>query len=253
MFKKYLEKIDGIGKNKVAYYFKLKLKKSPKLKILHLSDLHFNKDEKKKIAIAEYDKYLKNQKFDLILISGDIVDFNITEFTKEYVDFLKNLKAKKGKYYVFGNHDYYTKRTDKIEQKMKKAGFVNLNNTEKNLNKIKLIGIDDYNYGEKRDWTFTKDKFTIGMCHNLDSVDNFSNFDLVLSGHLHEGEINLGIIDGVTKLFLRSGYKNKNKQRKGFKWFGNCLSFIHPGMHTCNPLKRRIFTKKEGIVIFELE
>ena len=73
-------------------------------KIVHLSDLHigsFNSVEK----VEEIVNIVNDQNPDLIVFTGDLVNNYYSEVLP-YVDVLKKLKAKDGKYSVLGNHDY---------------------------------------------------------------------------------------------------------------------------------------------------
>ena len=73
-------------------------------KIVHLSDLHigsFNSVEK----VEEIVNIVNDQNPDLIVFTGDLVN-NYHNEVLPYVDVLKKLKAKDGKYSVLGNHDY---------------------------------------------------------------------------------------------------------------------------------------------------
>lgn len=75
------------------------------LKILHLTDLHFNEKMSKKFL----DKiiYQKEQlKPDLILFTGDFLCYSQLEKPKRLSSFLCRLEAPLGSFCTFGNHDY---------------------------------------------------------------------------------------------------------------------------------------------------
>lgn len=69
-----------------------------KLKILHYSDLHLNSESN----IDEFVTYLPDEsKYDIVILSGDITNGNITLIKKLVSKFTKPV------YFVCGNHDYY--------------------------------------------------------------------------------------------------------------------------------------------------
>jgi len=244
-------------------------------KILHLSDTHFQNKKYLKEEYKKLKKIFEKEEFDFIFHTGDIIEKNVEEFEKEFQDFLKSLKSKYGKYFVYGNHDLYKKKQiEKIKNIMNKNGFENLTNTNKQIktNKIKinLIGLDDdyignpnYKNSLKNITIPTKknNEFNILLTHNLDALkkEKTKYFNLVLSGHLHAGEFNFGIIDGTSFLKLKSHFKNIHKQKKGFKLLSKTtISHIHPANFCgiCDKTKRkinRLFTKKAGPVIIEIK
>jgi predicted MPP superfamily phosphohydrolase len=78
----------------------------PILTILHLSDFHLRKNSKGK-KLFKFVRSLSGLDADLILITGDLVD---SDKNVDYlVEMLSPLRAKYGKYAVFGVHDHYHK------------------------------------------------------------------------------------------------------------------------------------------------
>ena len=283
IFKKNKFKIyeNKIKYNKINLIYNIELESKitnpiKKLKILHLSDTHF---QNKKYLKEEYKlltKIFEKEKFDLIFHTGDVIDKNVNEFEIEFQNFLKSLKSRYGKFFVLGNHNLYKKnQIKKIEKIMQKNNFKNLTNTNYKINleeqkiKINLIGLDDafkgkpnYNSALKNiNITQKKKEFNILLTHNLDALkkEKMRYFNLIFSGHLHAGEFNFGIFDGITYLKLVGHFKNIHKQKKGFKQLSNNLiSFIHPSNYCgicdkTNNLFNRIFTKKAGPVIIKIK
>jgi len=241
-------------------------KKLKKIKILHLSDTHFSKFKPNIKKNNELFSKLKNKKFDIIIHTGDIIEYSLNEFLKKDRNHLKNLKAKYGKYYVNGNHEYYNKKEKELETIMQTLNFENLSNKTKiiklennNNNNINLIGIDPFSNKNNNRLKINKNDFNLLITHNLDLIkkEKINLFNLILSGHLHSGEINLGIINGITILKLKKIFENKFKQTKKFKKLTKkTLSFIHPGMYTHSTKiynLPRILTQKEGAVILKFK
>src|SRR3990167_6014376 len=70
--------------------------------ILHLSDIHFTKNEGSKRAFFQRLSMLNP---DLIFLTGDIIDNNDGIDTAARV--ISGLRARYGTFLVLGNHDYY--------------------------------------------------------------------------------------------------------------------------------------------------
>ena len=83
-------------------------------RILHFSDLHigtFNDGHREDVTTIV--NLIKSQKCDLILFTGDIVNYESNELSG-YDDILKSIKASDGVFSILGNHDYkvYSKLSD---------------------------------------------------------------------------------------------------------------------------------------------
>jgi predicted MPP superfamily phosphohydrolase len=207
-------------------------------------------------------KELSFEEYDLIVHTGDIIDKSNSDIEKYHIDFLTMLKSKYGKFYVQGNHENYDDKKE-LEKIMGMCGFKNLTNNYIELEiegrKIFIAGLDDSLFGFPDSSSFEskipKDSFNIAVMHNLDAFEKFffNKFNLVLSGHLHSGEINFGFFDGIDYMIkFNKHYFNLNQHKKGIKFLTeSCLSLISPGMHTHVKAKYRVprfFTDKEGPV-----
>ena len=74
------------------------------LKIVHISDIHSGSFTDKK-AVAHGVEKILNEKADLILFTGDLVNDRTSEM-EEYMDVFNKLNAPLGVYSTLGNHDY---------------------------------------------------------------------------------------------------------------------------------------------------
>lgn len=190
------------------------------LKVIHFSDLHYlrvtNKNDLKKI-VDEIN--LINP--DIVFFTGDLIDkdFNPTNKEKdELIELLSNIKSKYGKYSIIGNHDI-KKEEDLLENIYTSSNFTLLQNSYdiiySNTNeKIFIGGTDTYSF-DKSDIDKTMEYFNtnedisykIILSHEPDYADTIANnydIDLILSGHSHNGQINIPFIK---KLFLPYGSK----------------------------------------------
>ena len=181
-------------------------------KIVHLSDLHigsFNSVEK----VEEIVNIVNDQNPDLIVFTGDLVNNYYSEVLP-YVDVLKKLKAKDGKYSVLGNHDYcdyvgwkrssveWRENFENMKKIQSKIGFDLLLNDSRVINSsnnsFNIVGVENWGAGN-----FNKDgdldKAMIGVDDKLPTIllshdpSHWRNavlkskylIDLQLSGHTH--------------------------------------------------------------------
>jgi len=179
--------------------------------ITQISDVHsgsFDNPEKISYAI----NLINEQKTDLILFTGDIVNTHAKEMHPWLATFNKIDKHAFGKYAVLGNHDYgeyVTWKTkeekaenfEAIKQLYGQIGFTLLLNEhtfiEKEGQKIALVGVENWgqNFKQAGDLKkaaagLTKEDFKILMSHDPSHWEHVvknddKHFHLTLSGHTH--------------------------------------------------------------------
>jgi hypothetical protein len=118
------------------------------LKIIQISDIHSGSFTDKAAVMRGVDKIL-NEKADLILFTGDLVNDIATEMDG-YLDVFDKLKAPMGVYSIFGNHDYgdyhqWPDRTEEHKKREELAGKHLLTPMQQaNLDKLKDVhaGLD---------------------------------------------------------------------------------------------------------------
>ena len=207
------------------------------LKIVHISDIHYGRITFEK-ELNELVKKVNKTKPDIIIFTGDLVDQD-TKMTNEKADkvasILSKLEARIGKYAINGNHDFYYEDWDLI---IENSDFTNLNDKIETIylekdRYILLSGMSTNSYGKtpineklKESTEFLKEKkddekpiYSILLMHEPDYIDdvNLNNYNLVLSGHSHNGQIRIPFI-GALKSSLPKGsrkyydtyYKVKN-------------------------------------------
>lgn len=188
------------------------------LKIVHFSDLHYlrvaNK-EKLKQVVEEIN--LINP--DIVFFTGDLIDkdFKLKDKEKDnLISLLKSINSKYGKYAVIGNHDHI-KDEELFKEIYSSSNFILLQNSYdiiygNNNDKLFIGGTDTYSY-DQADISKVMEYFSdnedinykIILCHEPDYIDTIVdnyNVDLVLSGHSHNGQIN---IPYIKKFFLPKG------------------------------------------------
>jgi len=190
------------------------------LKIVQISDLHlggFNSIEK----LDEVVNMINDQEPDIFVFTGDLVNNYFNEAVP-YINSLKKIKAKYGKYSVLGNHDYcdyvgWKRSSKKWKDNFKgmlllhkEIGFdllldesreININN-----NKFNLVGVENWGAGNfNKDGDLEKATFSIDIklptillshdpSHWMSQVVGFpKRIDLQLAGHTHGMQFGIDI------------------------------------------------------------
>lgn len=183
------------------------------LKIVHISDIHSGSFTNPQ-AVMRGVKRILDEKADLILFSGDLVNDKATEMN-DYMSIFKQVQAPMGVYSTLGNHDYgdYTswpnegiskaQNLENLKKVHAALGWKLLMNEhvvlEKDNEQIALLGVENWSnkarfpkYG-RLDIAYAgteKYPFKILMSHDPSHWDAqvrplYSDVDLTLSGHTH--------------------------------------------------------------------
>lgn len=183
------------------------------LKIAHITDIHYgqtiNKNSLKKLV-----KQVNEYQPDIIVITGDLLDEDI-EYTnqdiKDIEECLSEFEAALGKYIIMGNHD----NTQNIYTEIViNSGLTDLNESHEMLyyksdKPILIAGMSTGEYSglaaqEKVRESIQSIKeneisYSILIMHEPDYINDieYENFDLVLAGHSHNGQVRLPIIGAL--------------------------------------------------------
>lgn len=179
--------------------------------ITQISDVHsgsFDNPDKIEYAID----LINQQKTDLILFTGDIVNTHAKEMHPWITTFNKIENHPFGKYAVLGNHDYgeyvtwktkeeKAKNFEAIKELYGQIGFNLLLNEhtfiEKEGQKIALVGVENWGHNfkqagdlDKAGAGLTKNDFKILMSHDPSHWEHVvksdpNHYHLTLSGHTH--------------------------------------------------------------------
>lgn len=179
--------------------------------LTQISDVHsgsFDNEEKVKYAV----NLVNQQKSDLILFTGDLVNNVATEMDR-WKNTFGTLEAKDGVYSVLGNHDYgdyvdwsskdeKTKNLETLKDLQREMGWDLLLNENRTFSRgdetIKLVGVENWGEGgfkkagdlDKACEGVTSQDFTILMSHDPSHWQSQvkmhpKNIQLTLSGHTH--------------------------------------------------------------------
>lgn len=176
-------------------------------KIIFFTDTHFGKyyDDSHVENIVEK---INQSNADIVIFGGDLLDNYARD--REDIDFeylskeLSKIKAKSGKYAVWGNHDYGGGAVRIYEDFITSCGFTILKNESQILDEygIKIIGYDDYLMG----WTdpalynIESELYNIIVSHEpvISQYITNSSENFLLSGHTHGGQVTIPVL--TTKL-----------------------------------------------------
>lgn len=176
--------------------------------IVQLSDIHLGP----MVGSADLERMVNRVlmiKPDIVVITGDLVDSTV-EKLKQVVLPLKKLSSRYGVFFVTGNHEYFTGDAEAWLHELKKFGIHPLHNSHVLIrsptnpeDKIYLAGVDDVeadrlsyeDHGMKLSKALSgkSAKYpTILLAHQpkaaQQALNQFSDIDLILSGHTHGGQ-----------------------------------------------------------------
>lgn len=191
-------------------------------KIVHISDIHFGRTIKEK-ELKKIVNQINLLKPDIIVLTGDLLDEKTnlsSNQIKQIQKLLSNMKVTIGKFAITGENDYKQKEWSTI---IKNSGFINLNDTYELIYKddyepILLAGLSSNLKGTKK----AKDKiepinqyiesikdsdeisiphYKILLMHEPDFVNdiNYKNYNLILAGHSHNGQVKIPFIGSLLK------------------------------------------------------
>lgn len=192
------------------------------LKIVHISDLHYGRT----VNTKQLDKVVKEinlLKPDVIVLTGDLLDQEESLTDQDILDLTKllsKLNTTIGKFAIAGEDDFDSDAWSTI---IKESNFVNLNDTYEliyfqdqepiliaglstNLKgtknaKDKILPINDYIASIQNNEDIHIPHYKILLMHEPDYVDQITpdNFDLILAGHSHNGQIRFPFLGAIIK------------------------------------------------------
>ncbi len=228
-------------------------------KIIHMSDIHYkvttNKSDLEKIV-----NEINMLKPDIVILSGDLFDSNVKYTESDFNDLkevLSNINSSIGKFAISGEEDL---NIDSWNQIIIDSGFSNLNDTYEfiymnDINPILLVGISS-NYEnnhikddiERINGEINQEySYSILVLHEPDFIDyiDYHNYNLILSGHSHGGQVNIPFINELLK------DKYSDNYYKSYYSLGTSMLYISSGIGCENKYKFR-FLNKPSINLYRL-
>lgn len=219
--------------------------------IVHISDLHLVNLEKKDLFCINKINEINP---DLIVITGDLIG-NVHGINSTLA-FINSLKSKHGIYGVFGNEEYQSLYYHHIETLVNSNVTILRNEYTKinlkNNQKLYIIGIDDPVFKrdnlEKSIHNLPDEGFKILLTHSPEitkiyPIDKLNIFNLILSGHVHGGQVRIPFLGPLVIPF-----GCERKYNSGLHKIGKASLLVNRGVGTC-PLTVRFFCRPEIYVI----
>jgi uncharacterized protein len=218
------------------------------LRIAHLSDFHLGLPSRGSRAVERAVDWVVKRQPDLVVITGDLVSRPRGE------EPLRDVLARLGpSFAILGNHDVEHTR----DPFSRAAGLVDLaparllvdesETVELRGRRVQIVGVDPLAYRQRRSrpWELTDDSadLRILLCHFPYVLDFLPEgaFDLVLAGHMHDGQISLPL--GRTRRF-RFAHPNTRYATGVYERPGGTMH-VSPGLGT-SFIPFRFFARPEA-------
>ncbi len=191
--------IFSIPKLQTTHYTLESKKVNDEIKLVVLADLHSSKYGNDQ---AELVNAIKNQKPDIILMPGDIVD-DVRDRTPCTILFNQLKELKVPIYYIHGNHEMKITVRQSVTEFLQGFGINVVFNTHMDVTikntTLRIYGLQDPQEKKPPDTWLNEinnmsnsvdNKFSILLSHRPTFVEEYkkTNFDLIVCGHAHGGQ-----------------------------------------------------------------
>lgn len=233
-----------------------------KLRLVMVSDIHLGKNLHEKFLKGLVEK-INTLNADIVVIVGDLIDAKPAEIAP-YIHHLDAIQSTYGTFYALGNHEYYRGldgvlgllKGTKLKILINKNEILRDANDEKLLNiagLADLAGLREFNgkkIGVEPDLTPILNSQepnlpSILLAHQPKTAKLYylSDFDLVLSGHTHGGQVfPFGFIVLLQQGFLHGFYELSSRSKlyvsSGAGFWGPAIRFLAPSEIVCFDLEK---------------
>ncbi|MFI3321773.1 MAG: metallophosphoesterase [Rikenellaceae bacterium] len=171
-------------------------------RVVFISDVHIG-DQINLNDLERFTDKINSLNPDIVLIGGDLFDKRVKQLYDDGVGAkLGAISSKYGVYYIFGNHDYFGRRSDIIEKIATEANLIILKDSIVAINdELLLLGRDDQyqerSTGRKSISSIVEGvdleafPFKIAVEHQPTTLDEAVDlgFDYLFAGHTHNGQL----------------------------------------------------------------
>lgn len=222
---------------------------------MHIS--RYYTEEKLKKLVAKVNEL----EADILVFTGDLFDnFSTYSPGDAVIKQLSEMKAKYGKFSVWGNRDYGGGAVREYENIMQQSGFTILKNHGMIIDipdgkRIFLGGVDDYLLGQP-DLEETLQNnvdcdYAIVMMHEPDKAQLLEeeNVNLILAGHSHGGQIRIPFVKVMTTSLAEKyihGFYQINKET-------NLKLYVNTGIGTTRIPARFLVPPEISVFHIQLE
>ena len=251
-----IEVIKGPVTQKVEIFIKNLPINFERFTIVQISDLHVGSTIKYNY-VRKVVNIANSLKPNLITLTGDIIDGKVDSLRNDVAP-LAQLSSTHGKFFVTGNHEYYSGAEEWIKE-FTALGIRNLSNEhtliENNKEQIILAGITDYfTIKQKLKETSSPSRAIVGapvglvkilLAHQPASyVEAYkAGFDLQLSGHTHAGQY---FPFTLLIRFFHRYYKGLNNHRGMWIYINRGTGYWGPPLRVGAPAEITLITLRIG-------
>jgi len=178
------------------------------LRVAHLSDFHLGPPSRGRVAVERAVEWVAARAPDLVCVTGDLVSH-----PRGHALFRRYLRLLGRPYVVLGNHDVALSRDPfsraaELDDLRDEAVLLRDEAVVLELRgrRVQLVGLDPLSY--RRDWARAVDlvdataDLRVLLCHFPGIARRLppGSFDLVLAGHLHDGQVSIPVPGGKVPL-----------------------------------------------------
>jgi predicted MPP superfamily phosphohydrolase len=236
------------------------------LDILHLSDLHFVRDDRKK---ARFLAGLPSA--DVTVITGDFLAE--PEAVEAVVEAVRPTRGRGASLFVLGSNDYFVpqprnyfsyfrgarrhrrarrgRSADLISQ-LRRDGWTDMTNTRTAIEvaglPIELLGLDDAHirWHDLRDAPRQTQRFGVAVMHSPDAAPETAalGYDLLIAGHTHGGQVRLPFVGALV-----TNCSMPRRLASGLHRIGGAIVHTSPGLGTSKYAPFRFLCRPESTLL----
>ena len=172
------------------------------VRIVQISDVHIGQIRHERRLVDAVVATVNQLNADIIALTGDLTDGSVAQL-RDQVAPLAQMRANHGRFFVTGNHEYYTEKAENWLAEWARLGFTTLQNQHAvlNINGAPLVvaGVHDLRASQRHATHVCSPQLalqgapsapTILLAHHPDTAQLTEGLpiDLQLSGHTHAGQ-----------------------------------------------------------------